>query len=107
MKTISLFFALFLSVGMEAGNAAGENSKQIKTSLVMPESMKKQASHHPEGQKVSVYFMVNENGQVIESDARTKDPEAKRDLDSQFMKLNFTGLAPCVRHEVEINFKLY
>jgi hypothetical protein len=108
MKTLAtIFMALTLCGNAKAGNATEENSSKIKTSLVMPQSMRQQAARHPDGQKVSFSFVVNETGKVTEVSAKIKDAEARRDLEAQFMKLTFASLEPCVRHGVEINFILY
>lgn len=70
----------------------------------MPESMKQNAALYPNGQKVTVSFVVNEQGNVTEASAKTKDMNAKKDLEQQFMKLNFKDLKSGVQHEIDINF---
>lgn len=84
-----------------AGN--GEMMKKIKSALNMPESMK--AKHS--SKKVTVHFAVNEKGDVNEVCAITNDKSAKKDIETQFMKLNFPGLLPCVKNSVDINFVVY
>jgi hypothetical protein len=108
MKTISAsILALLLSINLNAGNSNGNPADKIKPSLTIPESMKREASRHPDGQKVLICFVVNEKGDVIEVSDRCKDAEARRNLEAQFIRLNFKDLAPCIMHEIEINFVMY
>jgi hypothetical protein len=107
MKTVSAFaLTLLLALNLNAGNSNGP-AQRIKSSLTIPECMKEQASRHPDGQKVLICFVVNEKGDVTEVSAKCKDVEARRDLENQFIRLNFKDLAPCVLHEIEINFVVY
>jgi hypothetical protein len=107
MKTIILSLSLFLmSVSLKA-NTGEETTKEvshkIKESVIMPESLKQK--HRSE--KVTVDFLVNETGQVIEVNAKTKDTATKRDLEKQFLQFKFEGLKPCVTNSIDINFLMY
>ncbi len=109
MKTLkSLIFLLcFFSLSVNAATD-GEAplhalSKKIKSALNMPEALKKQK----QPQKITIYFVVNECGDVTEADAKTENKDAKADLENQFMKMNFKGLQPCVRNSVDVNFIVY
>jgi len=109
MKTLkSLFIAIILLVSFQyKANTGGETvakevSNRVKQAVIMPESMKQKNGSH----KVTVSFMVNEEGKVTEVNALTNDTDAKRDLEKQFMHLSFKELAPCVRHSIDINFLL-
>jgi len=107
MKTISTFaLTLLLALNLSAATSNGPAQK-IKSALTVPESMKKQSSRHPGGQKVLICFVVNEKGDVTEVSAKCEDAEARHDLESQFIRLNFKDLAPCVTHQIEINFVVY
>jgi hypothetical protein len=107
MKTIFTFaLTLLLALNLSAIKSNGPAQK-IKSALTIPECMKKQSSRYPGGQKVLICFVVNEKGDVTEVSAKCGDPEARHDLESQFILLNFKDLAPCVAHQVEINFVVY
>jgi hypothetical protein len=109
MKTLkSLLIAITICATSFAHANTGEEaiskeiSNRVKHSVIMPQSLKQKNAEH----KVSVCFLVNEEGKVTEVNALTKDKEAKRDIENQFMGLSFKELAPCVRHSIDINFLL-
>lgn len=105
MKTIILSMGLFfmtLSGNANTGSEA-EAGNKIKQVVTMPESLKQK--HRSE--KITVNFIVNESGKVIEVNAKTNDKDAKRDLENQFIHLKFEGLNPCVMNSVDINFLLF
>lgn len=107
MKTfaqILFFFSLLISNAGYSNNGEEAINKEISNKLrkavIMPESLK--GKHGPH--KVTVTFLVNEEGRVTEVYAGTKDREAKRDIENQFLQLYFNELSPCVRHSIDINF---
>ena len=105
MKTIILSLSLFLmslSLSAYTGGEA-EAGNKIKQVVTMPESLKQK--HR--AKKITVNFIVNESGKVIEVNAKTNDIKAKRDLENQFINLKFEGLKPCVLNTVDINFLLF
>jgi hypothetical protein len=107
MKTFILSLALFLMSITLTANTGEETTKdishKIKEMVTMPESLKQK--HRSE--KVTVDFTVNEGGQVIEVNAKTKDTATKRDLEKQFLQFKFEGLKPCVTNSIDINFLMY
>jgi hypothetical protein len=105
MKTIALISAFFLlSLSNNANNDSEKDmiGKKISQALTMPESLKQKSQN----EKVSIRFVVNESGNVSEVNALTKDLQAKRDLEAQFMKLTFKGLPACVTNSIDIHFVL-
>ena len=110
MKTITIILALFLCVTFNAKANDDTNvsltqslSKKVQTTLIMPEALKQQTK----AQKITIYFAVNEKGEVTEVNARTNNREAKADLEKQFAQLNFKGLQPCVYNSIDVNFIVY
>jgi hypothetical protein len=107
MNAIKILVLIFILSGasLSAGesNNVSELSKKVKRSLSVPESMKQKGGC----EKVTIYFMVNEKGDVIEVNARTSDKLAKDDLEKQFIRMNFKGLAPCLLNSIDINFVTY
>lgn len=107
MKATILSICLFLmSISVNANNGeetARDISHKIKESVNMPESLKQK--HRSE--KITVNFVVNESGKVTEASAKTKDAEARRDLEKQFLQMKFEGLKPCVVNTIDINFLLF
>jgi hypothetical protein len=109
MKTLkSLLAAIVVFTFVSARANTGEEitlkevGNRVKHTVIMPESMKQKHGTH----KITVRFLVNEEGKVTEVSAETKDKDAKRDLENQFMNLCFKELSPCVRHSIDINFLL-
>ncbi|MGZ3920433.1 MAG: hypothetical protein ACXVO9_07585 [Bacteroidia bacterium] len=105
MKSIILSFGIFLiSLSLNANLGAGSDvNNKIKQAVTMPASLKQK--HRSE--KITVTFVVNESGKVIEVSAKTNDKEAKRDIENQFINLKFDGLKPCVMNTIDINFLLF
>lgn len=77
-----------------------ELSEKIKHAITTPESIKEKRR----SEKITVYFTVNEQGQVIGANAKTTDKKAKEDLEKQFLRLSFEGLKPCVENCIDISF---
>lgn len=109
MKTLKLLFTaltIFTAFSIHANNGEElvlkEVGNRVRQAVKMPESMKGKNGSH----KVTVNFLVNEEGKVTEVQAQTKDKDAKRDLENQFLHLTFKELAPCVRHSIDVNFLL-
>lgn len=110
MKTIIFLSALLLSFttivkANDDNNVllAQSLSKKVQTTLVMPEALKQQAK----SQKITIYFAVNETGNVTEVNAITINKAVKADLEKQFAQLNFKGLQPCVYNSIDVNFIVY
>jgi hypothetical protein len=109
MKTTILLSALLLSFigNIKASDTNNELtqslSKKVQAALVMPEALKQQAKT----QKITIYFTVNETGNVTEVNAITNNKKAKADLEKQFTQLNFKGLQPCVYNSIDVSFVVY
>lgn len=105
-KSLIVAITLLTCTVSKANNGEETISKEVgnrvKQSVITPESIKQKKIT----QKITVCFLVNENGKVTEVNVCTKDLAAKRDLENQFMNLCFKELAPCVRHSIDINFLL-
>lgn len=107
MKTIIIISALLLSFTSISKAHDGTNqvlihnlSKKVQATLVMPEALKQQSKN----QKITIYFAVNENGEVTEVNARTNNKQAKADLEKQFRQLNFKGLQPSIYNSIDVSF---
>lgn len=107
MKTINLILItlLFSVYSAEAinGDNNSDNSKMVRSCINVPESIKQK--HKTE--KITICFVVNEKGDVIEVNPKTKDVLAKKDLESQFLKLNFKELPACTTNTIDVNFTIY
>lgn len=110
MKTIAIILALLTGFTINAKANDNTNvplaqslSRKVQAALVMPQSLKQQTKT----QKITIYFAVNECGEVTEVNARTANKEAKADLERQFMQLNFKGLQPCLYHSIDVSFVVY
>ncbi len=110
MKTITVILALLLSFTtiVKANDDTNISlnqslSKKVQTTLIMPDALK----HQTKTQKITIYFAVNENGEVTEVNARTNNKEAKADLEKQFSQLNFKGLQPCAYNSIDVSFIVY
>lgn len=64
----------------------------------------KQLSTTSKSEKVTVCFVVNDDGQVTEVHAKTTNAAIKKHIETQFMSLNLCGLQPCVTNTVDVNF---
>jgi hypothetical protein len=104
LKSLVLLLSLVCLTSASANNGGDNSTKElsekVKHSITTPESIKEK--RHSE--KVTVYFTVNKEGQVIEANAKTSDKKAKEDLEKQFLRLKFNGLNPCVQNSVDIHF---
>ncbi|HOZ88019.1 MAG TPA: hypothetical protein PL029_09685 [Bacteroidia bacterium] len=102
----SLLLALALITGPVLSSHAFNNDKgpdfsaRIRSALSTPKCFKNKNTHL----KVTVYFVVNQNGEVIEANAKTNNAEVKAHLEKQFLGLNLKGLTPCVTNTVDVNF---
>ena len=108
MKTISFLiaFALFshLSKAVSPDKSLAQVlSEKVQSRLVMPECLKQQTK----SQTISIWFSVNENGEVTDVTANTQNKEAKADLEKQFRQLNFKGLKPAVYNSIDVSFVVY
>jgi hypothetical protein len=110
MKTITIILALCLCFifNVKANDETNVSltqslSKKVQATLMMPDALK----HQTKTQKITIYFAVNENGEVTEVNVRTNNKEAKADLERQFTQLNFKGLQPCVYNSIDVNFIVY
>jgi hypothetical protein len=104
MKTISFLLALLVSTYSFANSPDKTPmqlmSQKVQAALVMPESLKEQGKT----QTISIWFSVDENGNVTDVTANTKNKEAKADLEKQFRQLNFKGLKPSVYNGIDVSF---
>jgi len=108
MKTISFLIALLLFATYSPANSSDKAlmqlmSQKVQAALVMPESLKEQGK----AQTISIWFSVDEAGNVTDVTANTKNKEAKADLEKQFRQLNFKGLKPCVYNGIDVSFVMY
>ncbi|MES2512745.1 MAG: hypothetical protein V4580_01320 [Bacteroidota bacterium] len=77
-------------------------SLKVQESLKMPLELAQQKH----SQKITIYFSVNDNGDVVKVNVKTKNPEVKKNLENQFRHLNFKGLKPTVSNSIDVNFKV-
>jgi hypothetical protein len=103
----SLILVLVLLSGILKSNNTTDDSLKsaslkIKESLKMPADL----THGNRSQKITIYFSVNENGDVVKVNVKTKNIEVKKDLENQFLQLNFKGLKPAVSNSIDVNFKV-
>lgn len=97
-----------LSLGASAKTTGKENdknklSKKIQSVLSAPNVIKNKNKN----EKVTVYFCVNADGNVIEVNAKTSDKEIKQHLEKEFMTLTLPGLKPCVTNTIDVNYVIY
>jgi|SRR6218665_1331245 len=108
IKSLLLVLALFILIGHVGATTTGDKgknafSKKIQSALSAPKGIKPKSG--PE--KITVCFVVNEQGTVTEACAKTANPEVRQNLQKQFMGMNLQGLAPCVTHSIDVNFVNY
>lgn len=108
MKTISFLIALIVFTTYSHANSTNKSlvqlmSQKVQAALVMPESLKEQGKAHT----ISIWFTVDESGNVTDVTANTKNKEAKADLEKQFRQLNFKGLKPAVYNGIDVSFVVY
>lgn len=107
IKSLLLVLAMFILIG-QVGATTGDKgksafSKKIQSALSAPKDLKTKSG--PE--KITVSFVVNEQGDVTEACAKTNNSEVRQHLQKQFMGMNLQGLAPCVTHSIDVNFINY
>lgn len=73
-------------------------TQKIQAALSTPKQLKNTS------EKVTVCFIVNADGDVIEANAKTKNTDVKKHLEKQFLGLNLCGLEPCVTNTIDVNF---
>jgi intracellular sulfur oxidation DsrE/DsrF family protein len=104
MKTLTspllvLIFLLALSTNSQAHKDKPKSiTQKIQAALSAPKHLKNTS------EKVTVEFVVNADGLVIEANAKTNNPDIKKHLENQFMGLNLCGLQPCVTNTIDVNF---
>lgn len=111
MKTLAFLLAVSIALvsPVKAGNEHDGNSlknafsKTIKSHISMPQALKEKTKH----EKITVYFIVNECGEVVEVNAKTRNKQAKTDLENQFKQMNFKGLEAGKANSVDLNFIVY
>lgn len=108
MKTISFLLAFIVCSTYSRANSTDKSmvqlmSQKVQAALVMPESLKEQGRAHT----ISIWFTVDESGNVTDVTANTKNKEAKADLEKQFRQLNFKGLKPSVYNGIDVSFVVY
>lgn len=101
LKTSLLLIALIssLSTVKAASDKPKTFSQKIQSVLSTSKQLKTTAS-----EKVTVYFAVNSDGNVVEVNAKTQNEEIKKHIETQFLNLNLSGLQPCVTNTVDVNF---
>lgn len=103
LLTLAAFFLLGQVSAISKDNGKNKFSKKIQAVLSTPKCLKGKANV----EKITICFVVNENGDVTEAAAKTANPEVRAHLQKQFMTLNLEGMAPCVTHSVDVNFVNY
>jgi predicted dinucleotide-binding enzyme len=78
-------------------------SKKVQSVLKTPEAIKAQHT----SQTVTIYFSVNENGDVTDVLACTDNKQIKQDVENQFRCMNFKGLKPSVTNSIDVHFVVY
>ena len=100
-KSPFILLVLFLSLSgitIAAGDKPKTFTQKIQAALSAPKQLK---SH---SEKVTVCFVVNGEGNVVEANAKTQNADIKRHLEKQFLGLNLCGLEPCVTNSITVNF---
>lgn len=104
MKSLIFLTVFSLSLIAKAGDTnkplSQTLSEKVKAALIIPESLK----HAQTSQKITVYFMVDANGNVTEANADTCNKETRTDIERQFLKLNLKGLTPGVYNCIDVSF---
>ncbi len=110
MKTLkTLLLVLALSGSCANGFSANNHDKgpdlrnKIRSVLSTPKCLKNNST----AEKVTVHFVVNAEGKVIEASAKTNNAEVKQHLEKQFLTMTLEGLTPCVTNTVDVNFTTY
>ena len=106
MRSIILIIALVAGFNVNATSNIDATtlnqilSKKVQTGLSMPQALKQECKT----QKITIYFSVDDCGDVVEVNAKTTNKAAKADIEKQFLKLNFKGLKPCVYNSIDVSF---
>ena len=109
MKKLSMIVFLlalsFTRVAMAGDDKNGLKalSNKVQRFIKTPEALKGQGST----QKITIYFSVNANGDVIDVIAGTENTAVKKDLENQFSCMNFKGLKPDVTNSIDVVFVVY
>jgi len=77
----------------------GEPCKQSKI------NWRKPSKANPSEQRISICFVVDDNGNVTEVNVKTNNQKIKRQFERQFFSLRFKDLEPCVINCVEVGGK--
>ncbi|MES2681338.1 MAG: hypothetical protein V4635_15695 [Bacteroidota bacterium] len=100
LLALALITGPVLTSGAHNGDKGPNFSAKIRSVLSTPNCFKNKTAH----EKVTVCFVVNQNGNIIEANAKTNNAEVKQHLEKQFLGLNLKGLTPCVTNTVDVNF---
>jgi hypothetical protein len=108
LKSLIVVLALVFSSQTFAGNNNDNGGNKLFSKKIQKVlSAAKVKSNSGKSEKVTVNFVVNDNGDVIEACAQTSNKEIKQYVEKQFMTLNLKGLQPCVTNTVDVNFINY
>ena len=100
-KSPFILLVLFLSLStaiFAAGDKPKTFTQKIQAALSAPKQLKSQS------EKVTVCIVVNDDGDVVEANAKTQNSDIKQHLEKQFLGLNLCGLQPCVTNSITVNF---
>jgi hypothetical protein len=103
LLALALITGPLLSSSAHSGDTDPNFSAKIRSVLSTPKCFKNKTVH----EKVTVCFVVNQNGDVIEANAKTNNMEVKQHIEKEFLGLNLKGLGPCVTNSVDVNFTTY
>lgn len=102
LKTSLLLIALLIISSNVSG--ANDKPKSISQKIQSVLSTAKQLKTTSTTEKVTVCFVVNDDGNVTEVNAKTKNLDIKKHIETQFLNLNLCGLQPCVTNTIDVNF---
>lgn len=97
LLVLSFIFAM-ANVSLAHNDKPKSFTQKIQAALSTPKQLKNTS------EKVTVCFIVNADGNVIEVNAKTKNTDVKKHLEKQFLGLNLCGLEPCVTNTIDVNF---
>lgn len=108
MKTVKspLLLIAFL-ISLSTAVAAKDKPKTFSQKIQAVLSTSKQLKTTAATEKVTVYFVVNDDGNVTEVNAKTQNAEVKKHIESQFLSLNLCGLQSCVTNTIDVNFVVH
>ncbi len=105
MKTFkSPLLALILFFSFSTALAANDKPKTFSQKIQAVLSTAKQLAPASGNEKITVCFVVNDDGDVTEVNAKTSNKEIKRHIETHFIGLNLCGLQPCVTNTIDVNF---